>query len=102
MIGWSRSSANATDPSTLILVGRAAGTSRLELTDVDGVKESYLIVVQRDLEMLKNLISKTVPTATVEITPIGDSGHEASSSPGIPVPRRGPRHGQGSGTSRLA
>jgi pilus assembly protein CpaC len=66
--------ADATDPSTLILIGRAAGTSRLELTDRDGAKESYLIVVQRDVEMLRNLIRRTIPTALVEITPIGDSG----------------------------
>jgi pilus assembly protein CpaC len=66
--------ADATDPTTLILIGRAAGTSRLEVTDVDGAKESYLIVVQRDVEMLRNLIRRTVPTALVEITPIGDSG----------------------------
>lgn len=66
--------ADATDPATLILIGRSAGTSRLEVTDVDGAKESYLIVVQRDVEMLRNLIRRTVPTALVEITPIGDSG----------------------------
>src|SRR4029078_13030906 len=66
--------ADATDPTTLILIGRAAGTSPLEVRDVDGAKESYLIVVQRDVEMLRNLIRRTVPTALVEITPIGDSG----------------------------
>ena len=66
--------ADATDPTTLILLGQAAGTSRLELTDIDGAKESYLIVVQRDVEMLRNLIRKTLPTAMIEITPIGDSG----------------------------
>jgi pilus assembly protein CpaC len=66
--------ADAVDPTTLILIGRTAGTSRLELTDIDNAKESYLIVVQRDVEMLRNLIRKTLPTAKVEITPIGDSG----------------------------
>src|SRR5262245_41290110 len=66
--------ADATDPTTLILIGVSAGTSRLELTDADGAKETYLIIVQRDLEMLKNLIKKTVPTAAVDITPIGESG----------------------------
>jgi pilus assembly protein CpaC len=66
--------ADAVDPTTLILIGRSAGTSRLELTDIDNGKESYLIVVQRDVEMLRNLIRKTIPTAKVEITPIGDSG----------------------------
>jgi pilus assembly protein CpaC len=66
--------ADANDPSSLILIGVAAGTSRLELTDVDGAKESYLIVVQRDVEMLRQLIRKTIPTANVEITPVGDAG----------------------------
>ncbi|MSR52230.1 MAG: hypothetical protein EXS09_02945 [Gemmataceae bacterium] len=66
--------ADATDPATLILIGQAAGTSRLELTDIDGAKESYLIVVQRDVEMLRNLIRKTLPESKIEITPIGDSG----------------------------
>src|SRR5947209_18525640 len=66
--------ADATDPSTLILIGRSAGTSRLELTDRDGAKESYLIVVQRDVEMLRRLIRETIPTALVQITPVGDSG----------------------------
>jgi len=66
--------ADATDPTTLILIGVSAGTSRLELTDADGAKETYLVIVQRDLEMLKNLIKKTVPTAAVDITPIGESG----------------------------
>jgi pilus assembly protein CpaC len=66
--------ADATDPSVLIFVGRAAGTSRLELTDKDGAKESYLVVVQRDVEMLRKLIRETIPTALVQVTPIGDSG----------------------------
>src|SRR5688500_15617572 len=41
--------ADSMDPTSLILLGQQAGTSRLELTDVDGVKENYLVVVQRDL-----------------------------------------------------
>lgn len=66
--------ADARDPATLILIGRAAGTSRLEVVDRDGNKEAYLIVVERDVEMLRNLIRKTIPTALVEITPVGESG----------------------------
>jgi pilus assembly protein CpaC len=66
--------ADASDPTALILMGQQAGTSRLELTDSDGTKENYLVVVQRDLEMLRNLVRKTVPTANVEVTPIGESG----------------------------
>jgi pilus assembly protein CpaC len=66
--------AMADDPTSLVLIGRSAGMSRLDVVDVDNVKETYVIVVQRDLEMLKTLIKKTVPTAGVEITPIGDAG----------------------------
>src|SRR5262245_12904278 len=42
--------ADASDPTALVLIGRAAGTSRLEISDVDGAKENYLVVVQRDVE----------------------------------------------------
>ena len=65
---------DALDPKFVILNGRAAGTTRLELTDADGKKEEYLILVQRDLEMFRNLIKRTVPTAAVEVIPIGDAG----------------------------
>lgn len=65
---------DTSDPSKVILIGRAAGTSKLELTDTAGNKESYTVIVQRDMELLKTLIRKTVPTAAVEVTPIGDSG----------------------------
>ena len=67
--------ADATDPTSLILIGRAAGTSRLEVTDADGAKETYLVVVQRDLEALRNIIRRTLPTALVEVTPIGEAGN---------------------------
>ncbi|WP_020470323.1 hypothetical protein [Zavarzinella formosa] len=70
--------ADASDPSTLILIGRVPGTSRLDLTDGNGGKESYLIVVDSEdealrkkaIDELRELIRKTVPTASVEITPI--------------------------------
>jgi pilus assembly protein CpaC len=67
--------ADASDPTSLILIGRAAGSSRLEVTDVDGAKENYLVVVQRDVEMLRNLIRRTMPTANVEVTPLGEAGN---------------------------
>src|SRR5947209_6683438 len=66
--------ADQLDPSTLILIGRAVGSSRLELVDRDGARETYLVVVQRDLEMLRKLIRETIPTALVQVTPVGESG----------------------------
>ncbi len=66
---------DATDPTVILLIGRAAGTSRIDLTDSDGNRESYTVIVQRDMEMLRNLIRRTVPSASVEVTPIGDNGN---------------------------
>lgn len=70
--------ADASDPTTLIIIGRLAGTSKVDLTDAKGAKESYLLVVDSEdealrkkaIEELRELIRKTVPTASVEITPI--------------------------------
>ena len=66
--------ADATDRSFVILSGGTAGSAKIELTDVDGGKETYVVIVQRDMEMLRTLIKKTVPTASVDVTPIGESG----------------------------
>ena len=70
--------ADANDPTTLILIGRTPGTSKVDLTDAAGAKESYLFVVDSEdealrkkaIDELRDLIRKTVPTAAVEITPI--------------------------------
>lgn len=70
--------ADASDPTTLIIIGRLAGTSKVDLTDAKGARESYLLVVDSEdealrkkaIEELRELIRKTVPTASVEITPI--------------------------------
>lgn len=65
---------NDVDPTTLILIGQAVGTSKLELKDVAGATESYLVVVERDLELLRKLIRDNVPTANVKVGGIGESG----------------------------
>ena len=65
---------NPSDNTTLLLLGQAVGTSKLELKDTAGVSETYLIVVERDLELLRKLIRDNVPTANVKVTGIGESG----------------------------
>jgi pilus assembly protein CpaC len=60
---------DASDPRFVILFGRGVGVSRVELTDVDGGKEVYEVVVQPDVELLRNLIRRAVPTATVDVLP---------------------------------
>ena len=54
--------ADASDRSFLVIRGLTAGTSRLTVKDADGKEEKYLIVVTRDVEALRNLIRKTIPT----------------------------------------
>ncbi len=88
--------ADANDPTTLILIGRTPGTSKVDLTDAAGAKESYLFVVdsedealrKRAIDELRDLIRKTVPTASVEITPILRPARRATTAAqaGAPAP----------------
>lgn len=57
------------NPDSVIIFGRGVGSVTLELTDVDGAKESYEVVVQQDIDLLRNLIKRAVPTASVEVIP---------------------------------
>ena len=41
------------DPTTIRLIGEAAESTALELTDADNKVETYLVIVQRDVENLK-------------------------------------------------
>lgn len=58
-----------TNPDFLLLTGRAPGVSRLSLMLKDKPRRDFDVVVQADLNMLRNLIRRTVPTANVEVTP---------------------------------
>ena len=57
-----------TRPGAVILSGRAAGLTQLTVTAKDQ-KRVYDVVVQLDFDQLRYLIRRTVPTATVEVTP---------------------------------
>ncbi len=63
--------ADAANPAYVILRGQQQGTSRLELTDADNGKETYLVVVQTDIELLRNILKRAVPTANVDVIPFG-------------------------------
>lgn len=63
---------DAASPAYVILRGAQQGTSRLELTDVDNVKETYEVVVQTDIDLLRNILRRAVPTASVEVIPFGN------------------------------
>jgi hypothetical protein len=57
------------EPSRLILIGRAVGRSQLELTDVDGRKEVYLLVVEKRrlaAEVRPGYLAMAVKVSTVD------------------------------------
>ena len=59
-------------PESIVLVGKRGGATQLILViggKDDEVKVAYDVVVQPDFELLKSVIRRTVPTATVEIIP---------------------------------
>ena len=45
-------------PRSVIVQGRTVGTARVELTDIDGGKEIYEVVVLPDYELLKTVVRR--------------------------------------------
>lgn len=56
-------------PSYIILTGLQEGSVRLELTDANGVKETYEVVVLNDVNLLKSILRRAAPTANVDVVP---------------------------------
>ena len=59
--------ADPNDPTSVILFGRQVGSSRVTLTDVNGRSESYLVVIQPDIELLRSTLKQAEPTANIEV-----------------------------------
>ena len=57
------------DPTSVLLTGLEPGISRVTFRDVDGKVEAVDVVVQLDIEYLRSLIHRAVPTAFVEPIP---------------------------------
>jgi pilus assembly protein CpaC len=60
---------DAANPKTLILTGRQAGATQITVTFDDKARAVYDVVVQPDYELLRQVIRRTVPTATVDVVP---------------------------------
>ena len=60
-------------PDTLLLLGKDAGTTRLTLTAQDGTTEIFEVIVQLDVEYLKSILQRAVPTANIQLIPIHSS-----------------------------
>jgi pilus assembly protein CpaC len=57
------------DPRTLLVTGREAGTTRVTLIAEDKTEEVYDILVQFDVEYLRILLQRAVPTANLTLLP---------------------------------
>ena len=57
------------DPTTVQITGREPGTTRLTLTAVDGSEEVYDVLVQIDVEYLRIILQRAVPTASIQLLP---------------------------------
>lgn len=61
------------DATRVLITGLEPGITRVTLTDVDGNTESFDIVVQFDVEYLKSLLKRAVPTANVQPIPAANN-----------------------------
>jgi pilus assembly protein CpaC len=60
---------DAANPKTLVLTGRQAGATQITVTFDDKARAVFDVVVQPDYELLRQVIRRTVPTATVDVVP---------------------------------
>lgn len=57
------------DPGSILLVGRNPGVTKLTLTFPNGDTTAYEVLIQPDYDLLRKVISRAVPTASVEVIP---------------------------------
>ncbi len=57
------------DPKKIQLAGKLGGATRIVLTFVDNTKLEYSVLVQPDYELLRAVIRRAVPTASIEVIP---------------------------------
>lgn len=62
------------DPNAILIIGSNAGVTRLTFTLSNMKVVEYEVVVQPDYELLKKVIQRAVPTASVEVLPGVGSG----------------------------
>src|SRR5262245_6906900 len=66
-----RVQAIADDPTAVLVVGLQAGSTHVSLTDDQGRKEEDEVVVDFDIDVVKAVLKRAVPTASVEPIPAG-------------------------------
>jgi pilus assembly protein CpaC len=61
------------DPTKILLTGQQSDVTRITLEDETGTKETYDVIVQRDVENLRTQLHRAAPTASIVPTPISDN-----------------------------
>jgi pilus assembly protein CpaC len=61
------------DPTRVLITGLEPGITRITLTDEDDKEESFDVVVQFDVEYLKTVLKRAVPTANIQPIPGGNN-----------------------------
>jgi pilus assembly protein CpaC len=61
------------DPTTVVITGRSAGSTKITLTATDRTEETYEVVVQFDVEYLRTVLTRAMPTANLNLIP-GQNG----------------------------
>jgi pilus assembly protein CpaC len=59
------------DPSSVLVVGLQAGSTRVTMTDDQGTVEAIDIVVELDIDAIRSVLRRAFPTAAVEPIPTG-------------------------------
>ncbi|HEY1381780.1 MAG TPA: hypothetical protein VGF55_33585, partial [Gemmataceae bacterium] len=59
------------DPTSVLVVGLQAGSTRVTLTDDQGVAEAVDVVVELDIDAVRTVLRRAFPTAQVEPIPTG-------------------------------
>jgi pilus assembly protein CpaC len=61
------------EPGKVIITGLEPGITRVTITDVEGKSDTFDVIVQFDVEYLRSLLKRAVPTASVEPIPAGNN-----------------------------
>jgi pilus assembly protein CpaC len=58
------------DPTTILVTGQQDGVTHIEMEDAEGNKETYEVIVQADVEYLREQLRRALPAANITVIPI--------------------------------